>query len=300
MKVYFPSYYEDFRCIADRCRHSCCVGWEIDVDGETLSRYNGLDSNFGREIRSHISDDGVIGLCENGRCPFLDGRGLCRIISSLGESCISVICREHPRFYHTAEGRTEGGIGAVCEEACRIILSSDDYNRFTEFERDIDTPYETDFNTLVHREFIYGLLCSGDTLDYNEQLSRIREKYDLPDLTAEAEEWNKILSELEYLDESRVGLFTVGKKDCSGEMKDYLIRFLAYLVFRHVSVAENYEDLKARVGFCLLLSAIFENMISQRPRSFDEIVEIARTISEEIEYSEDNTASLILEIESKI
>lgn len=129
MKVYFPSYYKDFKCIADRCRHSCCVGWEIDVDDGTVEVYEGLGGELGREIRSHISG-GVIAMCSDGRCPFLDSRGLCRIISSLGEEYVSDICREHPRFYHSVGGRIEGGIGISCEEAARIILSSDGYADF--------------------------------------------------------------------------------------------------------------------------------------------------------------------------
>ena len=40
MKLYAPRYYLQFKCIADACRHSCCVGWEIDVDGETMKKYS--------------------------------------------------------------------------------------------------------------------------------------------------------------------------------------------------------------------------------------------------------------------
>jgi lysine-N-methylase len=32
MKLIAPDTYPEFCCIADRCRHSCCIGWEIDVD----------------------------------------------------------------------------------------------------------------------------------------------------------------------------------------------------------------------------------------------------------------------------
>ena len=35
MKLYAPGYYKRFACIASKCRHSCCVGWEIDIDPET-------------------------------------------------------------------------------------------------------------------------------------------------------------------------------------------------------------------------------------------------------------------------
>ena len=36
----YPDYYPLFRCIADRCRHNCCIGWEIDVDGDSLAAYD--------------------------------------------------------------------------------------------------------------------------------------------------------------------------------------------------------------------------------------------------------------------
>ena len=42
MKLYAPEYYKKFRCIADRCEHSCCNGWEIDIDSATLARYKTL------------------------------------------------------------------------------------------------------------------------------------------------------------------------------------------------------------------------------------------------------------------
>lgn len=32
MKYKVPSYYKDFKCIAGSCKHTCCEGWEIDVD----------------------------------------------------------------------------------------------------------------------------------------------------------------------------------------------------------------------------------------------------------------------------
>ena len=35
MKLIAPDYYNKFSCIADKCRHSCCVGWEIDIDENT-------------------------------------------------------------------------------------------------------------------------------------------------------------------------------------------------------------------------------------------------------------------------
>ncbi len=297
MKVYFPSYYRDFKCIADRCRHSCCVGWEIDVDDGTMEVYEGLGGELGREIRSHISD-GVIGMCSDGRCPFLDSRGLCRIISSLGEEYVSDICREHPRFYHSVGGRVEGGIGISCEEAARIILSSDGYADFIDISRDIDTPDPSDFDVTEDRKYIFSMLRCDD--GYQKKVDRILRHYSLPDPSDRAGEWNEILSELEYLDVSRVGSLTVGRKIADTDAGIYASRYLAYLIFRHVSLSASYDNMRARIGFSILLSRIFENLVARGCISFDEVCDAARIISEEIEYSEDNTASLIFEFESEI
>ena len=137
-------------------------------------------------------------------------------------------------------------------------------------------------------------------MSYNEKLCIIREKYCLTDPATECEEWNKLLSELEYLDESRRGLLAIGRKNEREELDCYFERFFAYLVLRHVSPSENYDNLRARVGFCILLSEILENVISVGKASLEEISEAVRIISEELEYSEENTSSLIFEFESKI
>lgn len=42
-----PDYYERFHCIADRCRHNCCIGWEIDVDEDALAAYRTVGGEMG-------------------------------------------------------------------------------------------------------------------------------------------------------------------------------------------------------------------------------------------------------------
>ena len=112
MKLRAPKYYLDFACIADRCKHSCCIGWEIDVDKLTMAKYSALTGGYGEDIKKSICGDPPhFALRQDDRCPHLDERGLCRIICNLGEGYLCDICREHPRFYNsTAHGR-EAGLG---------------------------------------------------------------------------------------------------------------------------------------------------------------------------------------------
>ena len=51
----YPDYYNEFRCTAGNCRHSCCVGWEIDIDDESLARFSKEDGALGDELRKNIS-----------------------------------------------------------------------------------------------------------------------------------------------------------------------------------------------------------------------------------------------------
>ena len=47
MKLIAPDYYAHFACIAGACHHSCCIGWEIDIDSDTLHYYQQLDGDIG-------------------------------------------------------------------------------------------------------------------------------------------------------------------------------------------------------------------------------------------------------------
>lgn len=47
MQNAYPDYYPLFHCIADRCRHNCCIGWEIDVDGDSLAAYDQIGGEMG-------------------------------------------------------------------------------------------------------------------------------------------------------------------------------------------------------------------------------------------------------------
>ena len=50
-----PSYYKDFRCIASDCTENCCIGWEIDVDEDTLAYYKSIGSDFSRRLCAAIA-----------------------------------------------------------------------------------------------------------------------------------------------------------------------------------------------------------------------------------------------------
>ncbi len=125
MNVYVPEYYSRFRCIASECRNTCCAGWEIDIDPESLSRYQRMTGEFGSRVKRSISLDGAphFILSDHERCPLLNQNNLCDLILNEGEDALCQICRDHPRFRNYFSSRVEMGLGLVCGEAARLILS---------------------------------------------------------------------------------------------------------------------------------------------------------------------------------
>ena len=156
MKLYAPNYYSRFTCIADRCRHSCCVGWEIDIDADTMEKYGSLSHPYGKDIRNSI-EDGHFRLDKRDRCPHLDESGLCKIICEIGDDCLCDICREHPRFYNYNMRGCFVGLGLSCEEACRIILGSDDYTDFKVIDEINEEDDVTDFDAVAETEKLYKI-----------------------------------------------------------------------------------------------------------------------------------------------
>ena len=165
MKITVPDYYLKFKCIADRCTDSCCIGWEIDIDDESRAKYAALDSEIGAEIREK-TQHGVFPLQKNGRCAFLDERGLCRIISAHGDGYLCDICREHPRYYGVGAEGLDGGLGLACPEAARIILSVDERPKFVTTDATPRYDSEDDYADVSRelRELVYETVYSRDVM----------------------------------------------------------------------------------------------------------------------------------------
>ena len=171
MKLYAPKYYKRFKCIADKCEHSCCIGWEIDVDADTLKQYKKVKGDFGKRLLENIDlkcDAPHFILGEKERCPFLNERGLCDIIIELGEDSLCDICSDHPRFRNFFSDREELGLGLCCEEACRLILSKEEPTEFISEDDGEDFELFEDEEILLSvRNELFDLSAVGHVGDSN-------------------------------------------------------------------------------------------------------------------------------------
>lgn len=300
MKEVVPNYYHKFKCIAERCTHSCCIGWEIDIDEDTMDYYSSLDTPLGERIRANIAEGHfILGVGE--RCPFLNKNGLCDIICECGEDALCDICTLHPRFRNFYASFYETGLGLCCEEAARIILSEKE--KFSVIlPDDIDiSEEETEF--FEERERIFSVLQDREKM-IGERLSTLANLYGLRFDYSISELCDLYIS-LERLDESwtdelvRLKNFSFDKKIFDDEeLQVPFEQLAAYFIFRHLEGAMWDGDYTARVNFalmgCYLIGALMQEYKTRCGAvGIENMVDLVRMYSSEVEYSEENLEILL-------
>ena len=121
-----PSFADAFSCKAGECRHSCCKGWEIDIDDRSLSLYRQLLGAWRERMNAAICEDETgahFVLTAQDACPFLRQDGLCDLILAFGEDALCDICALHPRFYELIGPYELSGLGLSCEAVCELLLA---------------------------------------------------------------------------------------------------------------------------------------------------------------------------------
>lgn len=302
--IYAPPYYRTFRCIADECRHCCCTDWDVYIDAETAAKYEQYSDI--RTTMTRRADGVCFAMRADGRCPHLTDRGLCSIILTHGADFLPDICKHHPRFYNNVGGgRVEAGLGIACEEACRLVLTSETpFSLVRVGDTDADAAmYEPDFDALSHRDHILAVLAAKDT--FHAQMRALQDAYQIADADT-SETWLCHLLALETMDadwkrmlQSMRGKSFFCVSDAAYDK--YFTRLFSYFVYRHVSVADNMLNLRARLAFAMRSVSVIRSVFAEAPtQTIELLVDIARRYSAEIEYSEENTEDLIFTLENEL
>lgn len=180
MKIIKPSFYKNFKCIAGACPDSCCQGWEVDADDESLEYYKTLDS--GLEIKQRIDrvldkdefGNTIFTLAPKKRCPFLNEENLCDMHIAIGGEHTPVTCRNFPRFIYDFGGTREIGVSYSCPVASDMMYNLDGHLTFEQEINDElpslnDIDALTYFNLLNARKKAYAIL-QNDEKPLNERL----------------------------------------------------------------------------------------------------------------------------------
>ncbi len=304
----YPDYYPLFHCIAGRCRHNCCIGWEIDVDEDSLAAYDRIGGEMGERLRRDIDRSGETPhfiLSEQERCPFLNGQNLCDLILYGGEDMLCQICTDHPRYRSFFSERTEIGVGLCCEEAARLILTKPEKTVLvTTGEGELD---EEETALLALRDHLFILAQNRE-----EPIERRMEQIltacgahvpDVPlaqwaefylSLERMDETWTAILEALrEHADELPLDDFAAYMKGRGTEYEQLLVYFL----YRHVPTALDDGDASSKAAFAVLsVRTIFVlgalHLLLHGTFTVEDQIELCRLYSAEVEYSDDNMDAL--------
>lgn len=319
MRIRVPDYYEQFRCLAGACPHTCCEKWEVVIDEETARLYAAVPGPLGEKLRAAMETDAEGDVCfplSGGRCPFLDRENLCEIHRQLGPEATSVTCRSHPRFIEDYGPFREVTLCASCPAALALLLGADAPLTFRETEtaepEEPGDPWLTGLVPLRDRmlreladrvrplsERLEGILLLA--LEAQGLLEEDR----AAELAALAETWEapraalpegpgifhralEVLSGLEALDgDWRDLLRRAEAAEAVPVPEAPLERVGAYFLFRYPLKAVNDGDLLGRVQLCVLMV-----LLARRLAAVCGLSEAVRRLSSEIEHSEENLEAL--------
>ena len=142
MRYLKPHYYDKFVCTAADCPDTCCAGWQIMIDEDSLDRYGKEPGEFGKRLRNSIDWEEECFYQNNSRCAFLNDKNLCELYKELGPDALCDTCRMYPRHTEEYEGLRELSLSLSCPEAARIMLSCKDPVRFLEEETEEEDDFE--------------------------------------------------------------------------------------------------------------------------------------------------------------
>ncbi len=123
-----PNFYQNFHCLAQACKDSCCMGWNITFDKKDYLRLRRLDAP--EELKARLEQsvrrerknehDGILYgkfdlASNNGRCPFLNTEGLCDIQCACGHEALPLVCTSYPRKTVYSYAAKEYTLSLSCE-----------------------------------------------------------------------------------------------------------------------------------------------------------------------------------------
>lgn len=161
INIFKVSSYDKFKCIADKCKFTCCVGWDINIDTNTYDKWTKVNTDS-----EYLLSNVKLNKCENKdmyfinkenheSCPFLDKQGLCYVVKNHGEEYLSSTCHMFPRIENVFDNRKELSLSCSCPEVVEIISNMD--GKIKIYPED-STNFESNLLELKIREVLINII----------------------------------------------------------------------------------------------------------------------------------------------
>ena len=177
MELIYPSYYNEFACIAGGCPDSCCHEWEVQVDADSAARYRAMEGALGDALRAALYDENGETYMRNkgNRCPMWREDGLCRIQAEQGHDALCAVCQQFPRLRQDYGEFVELGLEMSCPEAARMMLTADHWELVSEEVPDGEAgDYDTELMAILRETRPCALeLLAESAVPVNVRLARL-------------------------------------------------------------------------------------------------------------------------------
>ncbi len=323
MILRMPAYCSDFKCSADKCSDSCCIGWEIDIDDKTADYYMSVGGEFGKRLSENIQKGSPCSfILKDERCPFLNERNLCDIILNIGEDKLCHICDNHPRYYEWFDGIREGGVGLCCEEAAMLILEKgadggwwdreipdeecDAYDdelysfmlsareRVTAYLCDTSKTLPTAVSSVLRYARVLQNLMDNEMTEEVPEIEEYTYSCDQPDVMAMLdffaglepidEKWKP------YIDKLKAAVPSVS---LDNSQKQYIRNIGIYFIWRYFMKGVFDWEILSKVKLAVVSMAMISVMFSaEGGADVKRCAELAKNYSKETEYSEENLETI--------
>lgn len=154
-----PDYFNEFQCTADKCKDTCCAGWQIVIDKDSLEKYKKIKGDYIWKVMANVDwEEGCFRQDKAKRCAFLNKDNLCDLYTNAGEESLCKTCRDYPRHTEEFEDVREVTLSASCPEVARILMERKTPVSFVTVEKpeEEETEFFGDFDP-----FLYSVIEEG-------------------------------------------------------------------------------------------------------------------------------------------
>lgn len=270
MRTIKQDYFDKFICASSKCEDTCCQGWQIMIDDNSLERFKKYDGVMKEELHKAVNwRDKMMNYDSSGKCPLLNADGLCRLVIEEGEEFISEICHIYPRHVEEFDGIREWSLSISCPIAAKMLLTAKEPLSYNVIEDDEEEPLYEDFEDFDFmlftkledsRDLIFEILNDRSLSIYSRILAILKLSTALQDCIDE----DRIYDMDEIIEN-----FDCSDIRCEAKKLYSIINNQTELLFRFEKLREDWNDVLSdtvsfkenfEVRFDELFSVIKENI----------------------------------------